>query len=303
VTARTEPDQPAGSTPALTPRELIEQSLAEITGRVSLRDSPGPASHTVIVATGLDDPIVATAVARYAVAFLAGWVQRNATIGAQLAVAGVEHRDEVMRLVERIVGRPEGLDADGEDNWRRTWRNAWIAEVTTHALFVIRKATVSPFLEGSVVGLLRPHPLPKRQGLDTVAIYDEHAVAVVAVGETKASCEHGSDELTNACDLFSEVDDGLYGPDLRDALDSLAGVLPASLADQVSDSLWREARCYVPAIFHQAEFDASRARPRLAQLIPPRERKRVLMLRLAEFDMFFDSVASRMPGAVAELVV
>lgn len=285
------------------PQELIEQSLSDIAERVTFREKPGPASHSVIVAAGLDDPLVAPALGRYAVAFLAGWVQRNATIGDRYAVAGVDRREEVGRLVDRIVRQPDGLDRDGQLNWRRTWRNAWIAEVLTHALFVIRRSTVSAFLEGSVVGLLRPHPLPKRQGLDTVAIYDEDSVAVIAVGETKASCEHGSDELTNACDLFSDVDDGLYGPDLRDALDSLANVLPPALAEQALESLWLEARCYVPAVVHQSEFDAGRARARLAQLKPPRERKRVLVLRLAAFDDFFDAVASAMPGAIDELVV
>ena len=257
----------------------------------------------MIVAAGLDDPLVAPALGRYAWRSWPAGFNATPRLGIGTQSPGLTAARRSGRLVDRIVRQPDGLDRDGQLNWRRTWRNAWIAEVLTHALFVIRRSTVSAFLEGSVVGLLRPHPLPKRQGLDTVAIYDEDSVAVIAVGETKASCEHGSDELTNACDLFSDVDDGLYGPDLRDALDSLANVLPPALAEQALESLWLEARCYVPAVVHQSEFDAGRARARLAQLKPPRERKRVLVLRLAAFDDFFDAVASAMPGAIDELVV
>lgn len=285
------------------PKELIENAIAEIGSRVVLTEGTSPASHTVVVAAGLDDPVVASSVARYAVGCLAGWVERNATIGDRLGVKGVHHRDEVWRLVERIVSPPDGQVGDALANWRRTWRNAWIAEVVTHLLFVVRRSTPSASLNGDVVALLRPHPLPKRQGLDTVAIYDEADVAVVAIGETKASRDRGSDELTNACDLFDEVDAGAYGPDLRNSIDFLADVLPPHLADQVSDSLWRDRRCYVPAVLHQTEFDATVPRPRLARLAPTADRKRVLVLRFADFDGFFNAVAAAMPGVVDELVV
>jgi hypothetical protein len=285
------------------PKELIEDSIAEIASRVTLNESTSPASHTVVVASGLDDPIVAASVARYAVAFLAGWVLRNAEIGDRVGVAGVQHRDELHRIVDRIVLPSEGFSSDQLDNWRQTWRDAWIAEVVTHVLFVIRKSNVSACLNGDVVALLRPHPLPKRQGLDSLAIYDEADLAVVAVGETKASCDHGSDELTRACDLFDDVDAGAYGPDLRNALDVLADVLPPHLADQVSDGLWRDRRCYVPAVLHQTVFDASLPRPRLARLVPGVQRKRVLVLRFRALGVFFDAVAERMPSAVDELVI
>jgi hypothetical protein len=286
-----------------TPKELIEDSLAEIAAHVTLAEGTSPASHTVVVASGLDDPEVAAAVARYAVAFLAGWVQRDASIGERMGVQGVENREEIRRVVQRIVGCPADLDAEQQANWRQTWRNGWIAEVVTHALFVIRRSTTSAFLDGDVVALLRPHPVPKRQGLDSVAIYDDESVAVLAVGETKASCERGSEELTRACDMFDDVDAGSFGPDLRDAIDLLADVLPGHLLDQVSDSLWRDQRCYLPAILHETPFDASSPRARLARLQPPAERKRVLVLRLQAFDAFFDAVAAAMPETIDELVV
>lgn len=114
---------------AKTPKELIEDSLAEMAARVTLAQGTSPASHTVVVASGLDDPEVAAAVARYAIAFLAGWVQRDASIGARMGVQGAENREEIRRIVERIVVCPEGLDAGQQANWRQTWRNGWIAEV------------------------------------------------------------------------------------------------------------------------------------------------------------------------------
>jgi hypothetical protein len=296
------PQQPVAAN-TKTPKEVIDDALMEIAARVSLTEQSRPASHTAIAATGLDDPVVTESLARYAVGFLAGWVQNDATISDRLGMRGVDKRDEARRLVDRIVAAPDGLDQRALTLWRQTSRDPWIAEVLTHALFVIRRRTASDSLKGDVVAVLRPHPVPKRQGLDSVAIYDEDGVAVVAIGETKASCEHGSAELTHACDMFDSVDAGRFGPDLRNAIDVLANVLPSHLASQVSDNLWRDQRCYVPSIIHETAFDASLPRDRLDQLIPPVERKRVLVLRLSGFVDFFDQVATAMPAVIDELVV
>ena len=127
--------------------------------------------------------------------FLGRWVERDATIGERLAVHGYEKRDEIRKIVELIVVAPPNLTADQLANSRITSRDPWLAEVLTHAIFVIRRAVPSASLVGEVVAVLRPHPSPKRQGLDSVAIYQDADLAVVAVGETKASCNHGSDEL------------------------------------------------------------------------------------------------------------
>jgi hypothetical protein len=295
-------EQPVAAS-AKTPKQVIDDSLMEIATRVSLTEQSSPTSHTTIVAAGLDDQTVAESLARYAVGFLAGWVQRDATISERLGVRGVDNRDEVRRLVDRIIVPPEGLEQPEFILWRQTSRDPWIAEVLTHALFVVRRTTASDSLKGDVVAVLKPHPVPKRQGLDSVAIYDEDGVAVVAVGETKASRERGSEELTHACDMFASVDAGMFGPDLRDAIDLLADVLPSHLADQVSDNLWRDQRCYVPSIIHETAFDANRRREKLDNLHPPVERKRVLVLRLSAFVPFFDQVAAAMPVAIDELVV
>jgi hypothetical protein len=289
--------------PAQSPRALIEEALADIAERVSLREVDGPSSHTVVVASGLDDASVARSLARYAVGFLAGWVAKDATISARLGMRGVDKRDELRTLVGSLVGTPASMDNQELEHWRQTSRDPWIAEVLTHALLVIRRTVASDCLEGDVVALLRPHPHAKRQGLDSVAIYRDTDLAVVAIGETKATKECGSEELTHACDMFDSVDAGAMGPDLRDAIDLLADVLPDDLIEQVSEDLWRDHRCYVPAIVHENEFDAARRRDRLERLAPPVARKRVLVLRIADFAHFFDTVASLMPASIDAIVI
>jgi hypothetical protein len=285
------------------PKELIEEALEAIQACVECKERPSPDSHTVVEVSGLDEPRLPRSLARYAVGFLAGWVELDATIAARLAMQGVEKRPELLRLVEKVVTPPAGATDEQLEIWRQTWRNAWLAEIFTHAIFVIHRDLTSDFLAGAVLALHRPHPQPKRQGLDTIAIYGEGEVAVMTIGETKATAGNPSGELTNACDMFDSVETGGFGPDIRDAIDILGRILPEDMQSQVVEALWRENLCYLPAMFHQTEFDASTRRERLAKLPPIAARKRVVLCRLADFEEFFERVAAAMPPAVDELLI
>ena len=110
--------------------------------------------------------------------------------------------------VEKIVAPPTGVTDEQLEIWRQTSRNAWLAEVFTHALFVVHRSLTTDFLAGAVLALHRPHPQPKRQGLDTIAIYDEEEVAVMTISETKATADNPSVELINAGDMFNNVEIG-----------------------------------------------------------------------------------------------
>jgi len=285
------------------PKELIEEALEAIQVCVECKEQPSPDSHTIVKVSGFDEPGLPRSLARYAVGFLAGWVELDATIAARLAMQGVEKRPELLRLVEKVATPPAGVTDEQLEIWRQTWRNAWLAEILTHALFVIHRSLTSAFLAGAVLALHRPHPQPKRQGLDTIAIYGEEEVAVMMIGETKATADNPSGELTNACDMFDSVEIGEHGPDIRDAIDILGRILPEDMQSQVVEALWRENRCYLPVVFHQTEFDASARRERLAKLPPVAARKRVVLCRLGDFEEFFEQVAAAMPPVVDELLI
>lgn len=289
------------ATPVPTPKEILDDALDQLASTITFV-SVGGTSHTLVTAAGLDDPAIPPALARYAVGVLAGWVQYDATIAARFAVRGVEHRSEIQRLVDRITVPKADATTEELARWRQTWRDPWIAEVLTHSLLIITRSRPTEIVTGSVVAVLPPHPIPKRHGLDALAVYDENSVAVMAIGETKASQTNPGAQLTVACDSFDKVEDGLSAPDLRDALKTLAAYIPHELAAQISEELWRDQRCYVPAIVHETEFDGAANRPRLQQLIPTIERKRLLVLRISAFRRFFDDVATAMAVAVDELI-
>lgn len=144
---------------------------------------------------------------------------------------------------------------------------------------------------------------PDQDEKGSVSIYVNAGVLAVAIGESKATCSRGSEELTEAAGMFADIDNGVYGPDLRSRLAMFRGFLPNDLAVQVSDKLWSDSSCYLPMIVHHDPFDLMTPRRKLSRLKPPIERRRVIIAKLAEFYAFFDAVADAMRAAVPEVVI
>jgi hypothetical protein len=284
------------------PLEVIENALIQLEGAITLHELEGPASHTAIVAEGMDDPAVPTALGRYLVGALAGAVDLDARLSEALLARGADAQAELAATVRALVrDSNDCLDASDE-RFRDTRRNAWIAEGLVHALLVVRARANTASLPGPVHALTQPHQIPSQQGLDAVAIYVDDQGPAVAIGESKASRTDGSGQLTDAASIFTAIDDGDYGPHLRAALLSLRRVLPNDLAPQVSDALWREHRCYLPVIVFETPFDPLATRPTLAGLEPPAARRRLVALQLTAFHAFFDAVADAMRAAVVWVV-
>ncbi|MGZ3148033.1 hypothetical protein ACVDFE_39875 [Lentzea chajnantorensis] len=282
--------------------ELIDEALDVVANSVTLRVLGGASTHTAIVADGLDQPKVATALGRYLVGALAGIVGEDARLSTVMLEQGVDAQIELREAVIRLIGDTNVFVAEGEIKFRDTRRNAWIAEGVAHALLVVRARIDTAFLVGPVYALKAQHSIPSQQGLDLVAIYTDNSDVVVAIGESKASREDGSAQLTEAAGMFKKIDEGNYGVELRSVLSSLRNVLSDDLAVQVTGGIWRRHRCYFPVIVHETAFTLTTARPTLGALEPPVDRRRLLALRLMGFHAFFDLVADAMRAAVAEVV-
>jgi len=285
------------------PVALLDDALTDLAVATSLSMVPGASSHIAILVEGLEGPKATAALGRYLIGALAGAIELDARLSGVLLARGADARAELTRTVQRLIGASNSFSTDREIRFRDTRRNAWIAEGVVHALLVLRARVDTACLAGPVRALGPPHAIPSQQGLDAVAIYVDGATPVVAIGESKASLDDGSGQLTEAASLFTKVDAGDYGVDLRSAMLALRPVLPPTLAEQVSDALWRHNRCYLPVIVHQTPFSPAANRPALDRLVPPVERRRLLAVRLNDFHGFFDAVADAMRAAVPEVVI
>ncbi|MEV5188052.1 hypothetical protein [Streptomyces werraensis] len=285
------------------PLALIDKALALLAAEVDLREDPGAPTHTVIIASGLEASGVAKSLGLYLVGALAGAIQQDASLCDAMLPIGPEGQREVEQAVHRLVGMNNQFMTSSEISFRDTKRNAWIAEGVMHALLMIRARSASDMLDGPVHALADLHTIPTQQGLDALAIYTDASGPVVAIGESKASRDDGSGQLTEAATIFRDIDRMKYGPELRAKLGALRRVINPDLAEKVSNALWLEHRCYFPMVVHETHFDLKAKRVVYGRLLPSIDRRRVIGVRLQNFQKFFDDISDAMRDAVAEVVI
>jgi hypothetical protein len=274
--------------------EAIAAALVHLARAITIDSTARSASHTPLAVKGLEDAPTINALATYLVGCIAGAVDFDARLSPAGIISGEKAATELKKQVIDLIGADNNWPTEKAKKMRDTRRNAWIAEGIAHAMLVVRRIQETPLLSGELLALSLLHTIPSAPGLDSVGVYLEGDLPVVVIGESKASRENGSGELSNAASHFAKIDASVYGPDLRSHLLALRRVVPDKHREQVSGSLWEEHRTYVPFITHEKELLIANPRPALGNLEPSIERKRVVSIRLSEFHMFFDQVSDAM---------
>ncbi|MDA1363102.1 hypothetical protein O1R50_26045 [Glycomyces luteolus] len=279
---------------------LVANALAELERGIKLVERPGPTSHTVLVGTGFETPSVTTALGRYLVGALANVVGLDARLSEELLAEWPNARAELDLDLLELLGPDNNFADPTAALTRDDTRNPWIAEGLLHALLVVRARTVTGLLPGTVHAIQDLHTNVKSPGIDLLAIYDDDVTAVM-IGECKATKSNGTDNLRKAAHFFRKVDAGEYGRELRKSIGALRTVLPETLRPKVTNALWQNRRCYVPAIAFAEKFDPHKERQHLAELQPPPTHRRLISIELVDFEGFFDAVADAMRAAVVEV--
>lgn len=285
-----------------TPMDVVGKAVEDLAVHLVLRKVDGPSTHVAIVAEGLEDSEVPRALGRYLVGVVAGAVEDDATLSEQLLAVAPDSRVEVRNVVMKLVRNNNDFGTSAKIRFRDRVRNPWIAEGIGHALLLVRQRQITVCLDGDVCALKQPHFDPRRQGLDLIAIYDADGFPAVAIGEAKASANHGAARLREASVFFREIDAGRRGPEIRSEIRALKHVLPNDLLVGIVDGFWRERCCYLPLIVHSANIDEASDHSGLAGLKPPPVSRKLLALKLNAFHPFFDDVANAVRAALDEIV-
>lgn len=285
------------------PLHIIDGALNDLGRLITLTEADGPTSHTAIAAEGLDDPDAPIALGRYLLGVLAGAVHLDARLSEKYMLRGVDGRQEIEAAVARVVGTTNVFATNQEIWFRDRVRNAWIGEGLAHALLVIRNRLETVCLAGPVAAISKPHVIPSETGIDAVAVYEIDGEPFLAIGESKATGGNAVTEWRKAARFFARVDGQEYNQHLRTALIALDPVLPDHLAPKVSEAIIRDAPCYLPVIVHGAAFDYLADRDWMATLLPPTDRRRLLVLRIPDFHAFFDAVADTMRDEATTVVL
>jgi hypothetical protein len=211
----------------------------------------------------------------------------------------IEIRDHVLRL----IGATNTFTTDAEETFRDTTRNPWIAEVLVHAILVLRGRRDCVCIEGEIRALKQPHPDPKRQGLDIVAIYEDEGVTpVMTLGEAKASRAYGPQRVNDTASFLADIDAGKRGVEIRQVVHGLKNSLPEELRDKLADGFWRDSCCYVPFVVHSAPAIKAVDHQGLGGLRPEARLRRLIAPELVDFYGFFDDIADSARAILNEML-
>lgn len=282
--------------------EVVRTALHTLDEHLFLSEQEGPTSHIAIGALDFEHEEVPPALGRYIVGVLMGAVEDDASLSEDLLDVSPDEAAEVRIHVDKLIRRSNDFPDEAAQRFRDHTRNPFITEVLAHALLVLRKTRVTACVLGPTVALKQPHPDPRRQGIDVVAIYDKEGAAVPVIGEAKSSKANGAMQLSRSAEFFASLDAGKRGYEVRTELRALGRALPDELREGFAPRLWRDRCCYLPIIVHGQSLDVLADLSELASLKPPQDHIRVIGLEMEHFHKFFDDVADEIRLAMEELL-
>lgn len=231
--------------------------------------------------------------ATYLVGLLASTISRTLEVRAHITTS-MSDRLEILRSVEQIVG---SAAAPLTDDHKQDQRNPWIAEGLWHLYFFLAARNAALHPAGSVLALDFPHVAAKDHGLDVLAIYRDGAQFGLAIVECKAYEANPNKAINDAVKTFKQVDNGKHDARIRQFVATVRTALPPTEQAQVSASLWKDLRSYVP----NPHYDQSKKpmnwtnkRTSFASLAVPAARVIVMPHAINQFATFFDDVAIAM---------
>lgn len=277
----------------------LAAALTHLQGKLRCTTYEAETHRALVVDGWADDADTVGAVATYLVGLLATAISRTLEIRSQLEDTPRD-RLELVRNVERITGTDAApLNADQ----REDERNPWIAEGLWHlCLFLAsRRADLHPL--GTVVALDFPHVAAKDHGLDVMAIYQSGNTFGVSFVESKAYANNPNKAISNATTFFGEIDEGKHDGRIRQVVAAMRAGMPLARQQDVSPSLWKDMRAYVPNPHYDGAMamDWTNERRSFAKLVVPRDRILIMPHAVPAFSQFFDDVGAAMRRFVATL--
>lgn len=256
-------------------------------------------THRALAIQGWAEPDVVVQVGAYLVGLLAAAISRTLEIRAAIEDTEAD-KLELRTSVDLIVGTSASpLTTDQKEDER----NPWIAEGLWHLCFFLagKRPDLHPL--GAIVALDFPHVSAKDHGLDVMAIYRSPAGFGASFVESKAYANNPNKAINHAVSFFQKLDRGDHDTRIRQVVASMRQGMSAELQEEVSPSLWKHLRAYVPNPHYDdgVSIDWSNTRSSFKELLVPPERILVMPHAVPKFAQFFDDVAQAMSAFVCTL--
>jgi hypothetical protein len=255
------------------------------------------ASHQVLVVTGWNHSAeMRQAIARYLIGLRITAIDAALSIRAEIADTD-QSRVELAANVYAIIGeQPGSLTA----HQKSIQQNPWIAEGIWHLCFAVARRTAALHPAGAVVAVNLPHALANDHGFDVAVLYRTGNNFGISVVESKAYEENVGNAIQNSIEFFREVDRGDHAVRIRQAISIMRAYLPDEEQGKISQTLWRERRCYIANPHYESAHapNWTHPRPALAALAPGPASVFIMPHGIQGFDVFFEAVAAEMRAAV-----
>lgn len=135
-------------------------------------------------------------------------------------------------------------------------RDPLIQELISHILLLIhqQKGTLPDWL-GTIYAISKPHLSPNDSGVDLIAIggFDNNPIPII--GEVKAYAKDPWGGFDTACIKFTEVQNGDYDDEIREALKSLTKQNDFGFTNgQLANSIWQQNSHYGALVGHDLAY-------------------------------------------------
>lgn len=275
--------------------EAVAESLASLRECLTF-ETTTLASHKVIAVGGCDEAPAVEEVGRFLVGAIAQAIRTDLVLQPVLLSPGLDGQDELRRDIAKICGE-EG--AEITPYFRTHTRDPWIGEALGMLVLVLSGEVPHPCVPAPVVASHLPHVEAREHGLDLFAF--AHPEFAVVIGEAKTSKSGIGSLLSDAEETLADIDGGNRDHDVRRAVNALLLSLDEGVRGEVVGAVWNKSRCYLPVACFQTGLSLENERPRLKALTDAAADCRLIAIRHADHDSFFEQVANAMWAAVPDI--
>lgn len=232
--------------------EEVFRALDELADSVKIIGPVSVDRHINYVVTGLVDTCEQkTSLCWCILSFIGGIIESDLSIDSAIGEGSIATDNLIRALEKRLeVGTPLTLTQ------KERKRDPLIQELMSHVLLLIhQRQDKLPDWLGTIYAISKPHLSPNDSGIDLVAIGSIHGNPVSIIGEVKAYEKDPWGGFDKACSKFTEVKNGDYDDEIRQALKSLSKTGEFGFTnDQLANNIWREQGHFGALVGHDCQF-------------------------------------------------
>jgi hypothetical protein len=229
--------------------DQVSKAINELAVSVQIRGPFRTENHTNYIVTGLADTGDQLSNLCWCLLGFVGRIYEfDLTIDSVIG-EGVTARENLLRALEKRLRVNRILT----EEQKAKNRDALLQELIAHVLVQVhRRQKKVPEWLGDVKACRPPHLLANDPGIDLIAIGESEGKTFPVIGEIKAYETDPIGGLAEACDKFTQVQNGEYDDEIREAIKGMDTNRSFS-RQQLADNIWAGLGRFGALVGHDAD--------------------------------------------------